>query len=427
MTSHPKLQSTPQESNAPPANPFLNGRKPLKIVIIGGSCAALFAAILLKRQGHNIRILESAPSSSREGLAAGIGLAAHVKRFFDEHDRLKDIPFGTPNDTINFLDAEMQVRQKVPVGLIMTTWDATYYRLRANFDGLRSPYCAEPPTIEEGEGEEVFETGKRATVVEEVVDGLSVVVEDVGTNEQLRHEADMVIAADGANSTMRRQLEPQLQRAEPGYVIWRGTVPTADLSQELLDKIEGHTIFYPMQHSYAVIYTIPGENGTLAPGSRHINFAWYFWPTPSVPTSAILTDIHNHQHRTTLPKGLMRPEIWSAQLSTAREMFNPLLYSLISQIKEPFVSVISSVMSPRARYMNDRLFLIGDALAQVQPNTGQGTNLAALDAMLLADVVKGDLSAEEWEKRVLEVSQEESAKAKGFAKQWLGELNPSSG
>ena len=71
--------------------------------------------------------------------------------------------------------------------------------------------------------------------------------------------------------------------------------------------------------------------------------------------------------------------------------------------------------------MNNRLFLIGDALAQVQPNTGQGTNLAALDAMMLGDVVKGDLSAEAWERRVLEVSGQESAKAKGFAKGWLGE------
>ena len=223
---------------------------------IGGSCAGLFAGILLKRQGHNVRILESASSSEREGLAAGIGLAAHVKRFFDEHDRLKDIPFGTPNDFMQIRDEDMNVTMEIPMYFRMTTWDATYYRLRANFDALKSAYCPEPPAQDSEVGEGVFETGQS---VWDVVDlgedpsGLTILTEDKGTNEYRRYKADVVVAADGANSRMRRQVEPKLQREEPGYVIWRVTVPTKDLSRNLLDKIEGKTTLYPMRHSYAIM------------------------------------------------------------------------------------------------------------------------------------------------------------------------------
>lgn len=153
-------------------------------------------------------------------------------------------------------------------------------------------------------------------------------------------------------------------------------------------------------------YTIPGENGSLAPGTRHINFAWYFWPT--VPLSSILTDTTGHQHRSTIPKGQLRPEIWAAQLEHARALLPPLFVSLVTAIKHPFVSVISSIRAPRAAYFANRLFLVGDALAQVQPTTGMGTNLAAWEAGSLVDDVlcsdDGALAARaaRWEKRVLQ-------------------------
>lgn len=200
-----------------------------------------------------MHILESAVSSEREGLAAGIGLAAHVKKFFDENDRLKDVPFGTPNDFMEITDCHMNVKTKIPVYMRMTTWDATYYRLRANFDAYRSPYCAEPPQLEASEGEGVFEAGRRALGVEHSAEGLEILTENVENNNQKTYNADIVIAADGANSSIRRQFQPDLEREEPGYGLWRGTVPRNDLSKKLLDRIEGHTTLYPMQHSYSIM------------------------------------------------------------------------------------------------------------------------------------------------------------------------------
>lgn len=165
-------------------------------------------------------------------------------------------------------------------------------------------------------------------------------------------------------------------------------------------------------HSYA----IPGKDGSLEEGERHLNFAWYTWPSSSdLTTKEILTDKDGHEHHTTLPKGGMRPEIWSRQLQHAQKTLPPLLYELASKITEPFVSAVATIHAPQASYLDHRLFLIGDALTQLQQNTGQGTNFAAMDAMLLAQVFSGELSPQDWNSKVVEESRKEQVRAVEFA------------
>jgi 2-polyprenyl-6-methoxyphenol hydroxylase-like FAD-dependent oxidoreductase len=104
------------------------------------------------------------------------------------------------------------------------------------------------------EGQGVYETGRSVLRVEEGDDNLlRVLVEDVTTSDQHKYEADAVIAADGANSTVRKQLHPNIRREEPGYVLWRGTVPTKGLSKEILDKLDGKTTMCPMPYSYTIM------------------------------------------------------------------------------------------------------------------------------------------------------------------------------
>ena len=211
-------------------------------------------AVLLKRQGHNVRILERATSSARYGLAAGIGLAAWVKQFFDENDRLQDTPFGIPNEFLNILDLNMNTISNMRINLRMTSWDAAYYRLRANFDGLESTHCPHPPSMDLSDGQGVYETGTSVLRVEEGDnDLLRVIVEDVTTNEQHKYEADAVIAADGTNSTVRKQFYPNLGREKPGYVLWRGTVLAKGLSKDVLDTFDEKTTMCLLQYSYTIM------------------------------------------------------------------------------------------------------------------------------------------------------------------------------
>jgi 2-polyprenyl-6-methoxyphenol hydroxylase-like FAD-dependent oxidoreductase len=221
---------------------------------VGGSIAGLFTGILLKRQGHNIRILESASSSAREGQAAGIGLAEHVRAFFDNHDRLAHVPLGIPNSIYEISGPKMQSMKSFPVSLRMTSWDAVYYRLRANYDGMKSPYCPEQPAMEESEGTGVFETGVRVLKVADLGTRVSVTCRNVSTGEDYLEEADFVIAADGGNSSIRRQLHPDIKRDEPGYLLWRGTTPVKDVSAKVLERVDGKAVMIPMERMYIVMY-----------------------------------------------------------------------------------------------------------------------------------------------------------------------------
>ena len=182
------------------------------------------AGILLKRRGHNVRILEQAESSEREGLAAGVGLSFHVKSFFEAEDRLNERPLGVPNNAFYVLDYNMDVKYKLPITTNLTTWDSAYYRARANFDEYVSSYVPDPPSIsaESKEGEGVYMTGKKVTKVEDIDGRVTAVARDAQSGEIEHYQGDIVIVADGANSPIRRQLNPDLEREEPGYVIWRG-------------------------------------------------------------------------------------------------------------------------------------------------------------------------------------------------------------
>ncbi|CAK3859478.1 FAD NAD(P)-binding domain-containing [Lecanosticta acicola] len=404
---------------------------PLDVLIIGGSLGGLMSGILLKRSGHNVRILEQAASSEREGLAAGIGLAFQVKRFFETEDRLKDKPMGILNSGVSIVDDNLRVRYKLALDMNLTSWDSAYYRARWNFDGHQSAHCPETPlaaAASEGYGE--YLTGKSVQKVEDVQGRLTAFVTDAKTGATEQYSGDIVIAADGANSTLRRQLHPNLQREEPGYVIWRGTIPTSELSQDVLDKIENRPVIYPGPQTYCVIYTIPGENGSLAQGTRHINMAWYFWPSKA-SLEEIMTDVDGHHHRSTVPKGKMRPEVWQPQVEQARRLLPKPLVSLVENIQSPFVSVVSSITAPNAVYFNNRLFMIGDALTQSQPNIGMGTSLAANAAISLVNEVicpeNGEGSPprlsperiEAWERKVLQENEITRCRSVSFASWYL--------
>lgn len=100
-------------------------------------------------------------------------------------------------------------------------------------------------------------------------------------------------------------------------------------------------------------------------------------------------------------------------------MYHPDLMELMEKIPQPFVSIVSSISSPRAAFCNNRLFLIGDALSQKQPNTAQGVNMAALDAMTLVDSIAGKVSPEEWEKEAVERAEMEKLRSVAFASYYL--------
>ncbi|GIZ36827.1 hypothetical protein CKM354_000029400 [Cercospora kikuchii] len=360
-------------------------RGPLNVVIIGGSIASLMIGFLLKKNGHNVTILEQSTTSVREGTAAGVGLALHVRTFFEDELGIDGNVLGILHKGFEVLDQNLNVKAFIPKPTRVTSWDCAYYQLRAKFDGLKSSYVKDAEMIVT-KGTAIYEVGKKVLNVEPEGNRMATVVEDIATGKSQRYYSDIIIAADGANSSIRRQLNPNLAREEPGYVLWRGTVRTGDLPPDTRATFENRALVWAGTYTYAITYTIPGDDGSLEPGFSHINFVWYTWPTHS-SADDILTDTTGHRHRSTVPKGKLRPDIWKAQVEIAKNVLPTKLYELVCLIETPFVTKVTSMCAPKAAYLDNKVFLIGDALTQAQPNNGQGANLAAFAAKGLAEAI----------------------------------------
>lgn len=208
---------------------------------------------LLAKQGHSVRILEQATSSERTGLAAGVGFSSYVQKFFEQELGLDGDVLGVRNSHFEVLDkVTLECKYNVAHPMRLTSWDTAYYQLRAKFDGLVSSHVPEPQPIKlQGQG--IYETGKKVVNVKDVDGIITAVVQDLSTGATENYPGDIIIAADGANSAIRRQLYPDKAREEPGYLIWRGTARTSDLPPHILERVNGKAVIYVSDYNYAVM------------------------------------------------------------------------------------------------------------------------------------------------------------------------------
>ncbi|SLM39675.1 Monooxygenase, FAD-binding [Lasallia pustulata] len=380
--------------------------KPLDVVIVGGSLAGLMSGVVLKRLGHNVRILNRDPSSSLQGQGAGISALQNVQEYLATYDVTKK-PHSVLSKEVQFLNKEGEITKTTDWPMWMTSWNVLYYRLRANFDGLLSEYCPElPKEAGSGEGKAIYSPGKNVTDVK-YADGMVTVYFDNHEGGSGSLHADLVLAADGPASKIRQILEPDLQRTYAGYVAWRGTAPESDMSEETRKAFGGKISYYQCTNprGHILMYTIPGQNGTLEPGQRLLNYVWYCNHAAESPAlAALLTDSDGHRHRITLPMGKMRPDIWAAQKDFATQTLPPPFAELVHKTSLPFVQAITDVASPNAAFFDGKLLLVGDSLTAFRPHVAASTGQAALHAQLLDRMLRGEIGVVEWEREALRFS-----------------------
>lgn len=115
----------------------------------------------------------------------------------------------------------------------------------------------------------------------------------------------------------------------------------------------------------------------------------------------LFTDKDGKSHHGTVPRGLVRPDLWEKQKARAQKLLPPGLAAIVQQSKAPFVTKVYDVTSTKASFFNGKVFLIGDAQTTLRPNVGMGTMHAANDCNELEKVIQGTATPEQWERAVL--------------------------
>jgi 2-polyprenyl-6-methoxyphenol hydroxylase-like FAD-dependent oxidoreductase len=201
--------------------------------------------IMIKRLGHNVRILEQYPTSSREGQAAGMSTGPSGEEFLAKHDHIQDQPHFVHASSLRLVDVDLNLSALHPIPFNMTNWKTLYYRLRANFDGLSSGFVQVPPATQQSDGTVLYDTGKRVQDISyDMKSGVTVTFEDVTTGISTKLHPDLVVAADGANSTIRKLLFPKLESPYSGYLAWRGIIPERNVSEETMSFLKDNAIWY---------------------------------------------------------------------------------------------------------------------------------------------------------------------------------------
>lgn len=385
----------------------------LSVVVIGGSLTGLMHGIMLHSLGHNVHIIEQSQSSARSDHAAGITAHLQVVEYFQRY-RFPKGTWSVPCPGVQFLDAKARVKWFIKKPLDMTAWNVLYYQLREKFCSIQERNLGEKAKIDPGPTASLS-FGRRATNV--AYDGSIVTVEfeELPNGEVGSLKADLVIVADGSGSTIRRILLPDTDRKYSGYLAWRGTVTEAAVSDETRQVFGPRLTYFTMRRSYILCYLIPSETGSLEPGQRRLNWVWYCnYSDDSPELTEIMTDCDNHQHRNTLPLGKMRADVWNRQKSHAAEVLNPPFLELINKTTEPFVSTVSDTVADRASFFDNKLLLVGEALALIRPHLALSTNQSAMNCLLLEKALNGEMAISQWERQVLHNAAKSQAMTNAF-------------
>ncbi|KAI1778118.1 FAD/NAD(P)-binding domain-containing protein [Hypoxylon cercidicola] len=386
---------------------------PQNVIIVGGSLSGLMHGLILHRLGSTVRILEQSPTETPVSHMAGVSIGGDVLQVLERFDRISEIPLGIPSVRIQSLNRQGKFHPFLRVNRVMSSWDALYFRLRANFDMLASDYVPCPPALipladedmEAAKARARYEVGKQVVGIEQLETGQLMVhykdQTDGGKNGKAL--ADLVLGADGSNSIVRRTFSElgQAERKYSGYVAWRGAVPEEQVSEETRDVFRANITNsrFHGKGGHVIVYNIPGKSGSIEPGQRVLNFCWYT-NVPRSSLDSIMTDINGERRHTQLPPGKTRPEVWEKQRAYAKTIFALPYLEVLERIASPFVHIVTDYCSSRASFAGGKVLLVGDAATLLRPHLAFSTNQGAYHALLTEKLVTGRLTAEEWEYQV---------------------------
>jgi 2-polyprenyl-6-methoxyphenol hydroxylase-like FAD-dependent oxidoreductase len=311
---------------------------PSRILIIGGGFSGMSAAIQLRRQGHEVDLVEIDPGWRSYG--AGISLGGATLRAFRTLGILEAfLEQGSATDGVHLCLPHGPKVAELPTPRI------------AGADvpgggGIMRPVLARIlAEATRASGANVF-LGCSFTTIDQDADGV-----DVGFTDGQRRRYDLVIGADGLYSKVRETLFPQApQPRYSGQAVWRAVLPR------------------PPEIETATMWMGPRIKPGVNPVSKT---EMYLFVTEPRPTNDHVDPASFAEHL----RGLLA-DFPAPTLQAIREQIGP-----DSQI---VYRPLEGLLMPRP-WFSGRVVLIGDTVHATTPHLASGACIGIEDALVLAE------------------------------------------
>ncbi len=337
---------------------------PPKALVIGGSMAGLFAALLLRREGWKVDIYERI---GVELAGRGAGIVTH-RELFEVLGRAgidtEAAAVGVAVPGRRVLDRSGRIEGELALPQVLTSWGHLYGLLRAAFPA------------------ENYHHGKNLVEVAELADRVVARFSD-GSEAS----GDLLIGADGIFSCVRARLAADVRPRYAGYVAWRGLVDERDLSPRTRAELCDRFAFSLPPGEQMLGYPVAGANEEMEVGERRFNFVWYRPADSDHGLADLLTDIDGVRHELSIPPTRIRPDVIASMRREAERLLAPQFAEVVHLTRQPFIQAILDLETPRMA-LGSRTVILGDAAFVARPHVGMGVTKAAEDAAALVDALR---------------------------------------
>jgi len=346
--------------------------------------AGLCAGLVLRDLGYAVEIFEKSPREMQER-GAGLVVQDEVLKFVEEYCRATADELGVRSRARQLLARDGSTIWTEASSQLMTSWDSLYRHLKRAFP------------------QEHYHYGTRLAAIRQETDRVCADLDD--GREQ---PCDLLVCADGANSTARRLLLPEIAARYAGYVAWRGMVGERDLADWAGEIFGEKFTFFHTRHTQMLSYFVPGPAGETAPGKRRINWVWYWNVPEGQELRETLTDRSGLIHDYSVPQGSVEPRLWQRQREVAARVLPDVFQHLFAITADPFIQPIYDLAVPKMAFR--RVCLVGDAAFVPRPHPAASTYKAVTNAVELARSLRAhgrDVAAalRDWEPMQMELGE----------------------